>query len=74
MGSVEFILRLMKELGNFMQGISMSQCFPTSRADSLLSTGKVETDFPIFDYCSIVQHDATWVTWPIQKSGPSSVW
>lgn len=45
MGSVEFILRLMKELGNFMQRISMSQCFPTSRAEAsyfLLSTGNGE--------------------------------
>lgn len=29
MGSVEFILTLMKELGNFMQRISVSQGFPT---------------------------------------------
>lgn len=65
MGSVEFILRLMKELGNFMQRISMSQCFPTSRAESsyfLPSSGRVATDFTILDDYSITQDEATWVT------------
>lgn len=58
MGSVEFILLLMKELGNFMQRMSMSQCFPTFEEESpdfLQSTRNVANDLTVFDYRSIIQ-------------------
>lgn len=56
-----FILRLMKDLGNFMQRISMSQSFPTSREVFL---------FPAYFLITVASSRMMlpgW-PWPIQKS------